>query len=473
MKKRIVSIFLSLIICSTVVLQPKIVKADPMTNILGGGVLFLLLTTALTHAGYQIEDGDSANYIYNFFFKKYGISEQELEAIAEKNGANMLSWEDFQKKLTTPIDSNYPSLKDVFYKKVTSAGVKVGVKCGTALKQAIDQLVEDLPTSTIENLGSLSSVSVQSLPFTLQNCYFPSVSKAESSTSPVLTSDYIKIKIIPLDATTPAEVALKIDTAFNSEKLTSGLGKIRTVIMPSGVTEFSIYNMNRSFGWDDVTACYFDSSTNTFRRSVIANIVRPDNDAYDRKYSFTLDSTVNCSISSLEICDSLWEIPFDEGSKSLYRDNEAVWETLGEIETTLDGIIDLPLTDSYPQSVGLEFPLDKEYTDTWEQDRTDVDIKTKDEVETEEQELENTENIEVPMDGIYENSGKLTDKFPFCIPWDVAKCVEGFKRSADPKVSFKIPFPYVGDFDINIDLSDYETPLTILTFIYLSVNIFM
>ena len=165
MKKRIVSIFLSLIICSTVVLQPKIVKADPMTNILGGGVLFLLLTTALTHAGYQIEDGDSANYIYNFFFKKYGISEQELEAIAEKNGANMLSWEDFQKKLTTPIDSNYPSLKDVFYKKVTSAGVKVGVKCGTALKQAIDQLVEDLPTSTIENLGSLSSVSVQSLVF--------------------------------------------------------------------------------------------------------------------------------------------------------------------------------------------------------------------------------------------------------------------------------------------------------------------
>ena len=104
MKKRIVSIFLSLIICSTVVLQPKIVKADPMTNILGGGVLFLLLTTALTHAGYQIEDGDSANYIYNFFFKKYGISEQELEAIAEKNGANMLSWEDFQKKLTTPIE---------------------------------------------------------------------------------------------------------------------------------------------------------------------------------------------------------------------------------------------------------------------------------------------------------------------------------------------------------------------------------
>lgn len=463
MKKRIISIFLSLIICSTVVLQPKIVKADSMTNILGGGVLFLLLTTALTHAGYQIEDGDSANYIYNFFFKKYGISEEELEDIAEKNGANMLSWEDFQEKLTTPIDSNYPSLKDVFYKKVTSAGVKVGVKCGTALKQAIDQLVQDLPDTTIEDLGTLTPVTLQSLPFTLDTCYFPTVSSEKGHT--FATSDYIKIKVSPKDVEKTTEVNLIFNTAFNNEHYATSLGIKRAIILPVGVTEFTIYNTNEDgHVWDNIVASYFNISSQSFYKRSICNIVRPSNPNYDRKYSFTIDSTYNCNITSFEICDSLWEIPFNEGSKALYNDNEAIWETLGQIETTLDGITDLPLTDSYPHSVGLEFPLDKEYTDTWEQDRTDVDIKTKDEVKTEEEEFEDSEGIEIPMDGIYDNSSKLTDKFPFCIPFDIAKCINGFQRSSDPVVNFTIPFPYVDNFNVHIDLSDYETPLSILRF---------
>lgn len=464
MKNRIIAIFLSLIICITVILQPKTVKANPVVFV--GGGLFVLLMTALAHAGYTVENQDSANYIYDFFFKKW-LSDEDLEEIKEldlESQANAKEfWDGIAEKLTTPLDSKYPSLKGVFDYKVTSAGAKIVANCTPALKQAIDQLVQDLPSETIKDLGSLSSVPVQSLPFTLNNCYFPSVPKAESFSSPFLTSDFIKIKVKPVDISSGSTVYVKFDTAFNEDKYATSLGKILSANVPAGVTEFSFYLQNRAYGWDDITFSFYDDSTKTTYDYIRANIVRPDNPSYDRKYSFTIDSVKNCTIESLEICDSLWEIPFNEGSKALYRDNEAIWEQMGSIEAKLDDVISQPLTDSYPQSIGMTFPLTQEVADTYVQEKDEIDIKSKDEVK--EEETQTPVVPEVPIDSITDNSSKLTDKFPFCIPFDLVRSVQSFKDNTNTKIEFDVPIPYSNDpLHFCLDFEQFEVVVIIFRF---------
>lgn len=471
MKNKIISVILSITIVLSAILQPVVVRANPVVYV--GGGLFALLMTALAHAGYTVENQDSANYIYNFFFKKW-LSDEDLEEIKEldlESQANAKKfWKGIAEKLTTPLDSKYPSLKGVFEYKVTSAGAKIVANCTPALKQAIDQLVEDLPTSTIENIGSLSSVPVQSLPFTLKNCYFPSVSKAESFSSPFLTSDFIKIKVKPVDDSSNSIVYFKFDTAFNEDKYATGLGKILSANVPAGVTEFSFYLQNRAYEWDDITFSFYYDSTKTTYDYNIANILRPDNPSYDRKYSFTIDSVENCTIESLEICDSLWEIPFNEGSKALYRDNEAIWEQMGSIEAKLDDVISQPLTDSYPQSIGMTFPLTQEVADTYVQEKDEIDIKSKDEVKEEESNVPVVP--EIPIDGITDNSSKLTDKFPFCIPFDLVRSVQSFKDTSNTKIEFDVPIPYSNDpLHFCLDFQKFEVVVIIFRFFSLLIFI--
>lgn len=457
MKNKIISVLLSITIVLSTILQPIVVRANPVVYV--GGGLFALLMTALAHAGYTVENQDSANYIYDFFFKKW-LSDEDLKEIGLEGQSNAKEfWDGIAEKLTTPLDSKYPSLKGVFEYKVASVGAKIVANCTPALKQAIDQLVQDLPDNTLVDLGSLSSVPVQSLPFTLNNCYFPTLEKAKDGYS-LKTTPYIKIKVNRTSV--DCIVRIKFDTKFNNEDYSTSLGQIISIGLPSGTDEFSIYNSNRGRDYDNINEIHWDSNLSSNAIFTIANAVRSDNSNYDRNYSFTIDSVVGGTINSLEICDSLWEIPFNEGSKALYRDNEAIWEQMGSIEAKLDDVISQPLTDSYPQSIGMTFPLTQEVADTYVQEKDEIDIKSKDEVEEEESNVPVTPEVE--MGGIYENSGKLTDKFPFCIPFDIAKCITGFSRTGNPVVKFSIPFPYVKSFDVNIDLSDYETPLSILRF---------
>lgn len=454
MKNKIISVVLSITIVVSAILQPVVVRANPVVY-LGGG-LFTLLITALAHAGYTVENQDSANYIYNFFFKKW-LSDEDLKEIGLEGQSNAKEfWEGIEKKLTTPLDSKYPSLKGVFEYKITSSSAKLVANCTPALKQAINQLVQDLPSGTLVDLGSLSSVPIHELPFSISNCYFPSIRKAEEGER-IKTSPYIKIKVSPFDVTKTTEIKLKFNTSFDNEYYATSLGTIRTIILEPGITSFNIYNQNIGSNWDDIIVDSYSSSN-----TCICTIVRPDNPNYSNKYNFTLDSTVNCTITSLEIVDNLWEIPFDEGSKALYNDNKAIWEQMGSIEAKLDDVISQPLTDSYSQSIGMTFPLTQDVADTYVQEKDEIDIKSKDEVMEEESNIPVTPEIE--MDGIYDNSSKLTDKFPFCIPFDIGRCICEFSRTGNPVVKFSIPFPYVGSFDINIDLSDYETPLSVLRF---------
>lgn len=455
LKNKIISVLLSVVIFTTIIIQPFTAKADGGIYVASG--LFTLLMTTLAYSGYQIQSNDAAQYINEAFYGKYLGKDGycTYEEFKEECSANDKEFKEFWTK-KFPVE-----LKDAIDYKMSSSGVKFFIKSVPAMKAHIKELTDSLPASTLINLGSLSSVAVPSLPFTLNNCYFPTLDKAEDYSHPTKTTPYIKIKVNRTSDV--CTVRIKFDTKFNNEYYSSSLGQIISIGLPAGTDEFSIYNSNQGGNYDKINEQHWDSSRSHFDIFTIAEIVRPDNSNYSRDYSFTIDSTVGCTIDSLEICDSLWEIPFVDSSESL-KERSGIWDNLGTIETTMDSDLDLPLDDSYSRSIGLDFPLDYTGVEAWENERDDVDIKTIDEVKEEEQEREDVENIELHMDGIYENSGKLTDKFPFCIPWDVAKCVEGFKRSADPKVNFKIPFPYVGSFNVNFDLSDYETPLSILRF---------
>ena len=80
MKNKIISVVLSITIVVSAILQPVVVRANPVVY-LGGG-LFALLMTALAHCGYTVENQDSANYVYDFFFKKW-LSDEDLKEMGK------------------------------------------------------------------------------------------------------------------------------------------------------------------------------------------------------------------------------------------------------------------------------------------------------------------------------------------------------------------------------------------------------
>lgn len=459
MKNKIISVVLSITIVLSTILQPVVVRANPVVY-LGGG-LFAILMTALAHAGYTVENQDSANYIYNFFFKKW-LSDEDLKNMGLEGQSNAKEfWQGIEEKLTTPLDEKYPSLKGVFEYKVTSSGAKLVANATSALKEAIDQLIKDLPEGTVTQLGTLTSYPISNtLPFTAKNCFFPTVSKSVDGTIN-RTTEFIHIKILPKDIKTMTTIYFIMNTHSSTMNNYADFGRVVPLSLPAGVTDVSFCLSNNNARDVDYLHYYYEYKGRV-DDTVFANIYRPNSDGYTNKFSFTFDHLSNCTIASFDVCDSLWEIPFNEGSKALYRDNEAIWEQMGSIEAKLDDVISQPLTDSYPQSIGMTFPLTQEVADTYVQEKDEIDIKSKDEVKEEESNIPVTPEVE--MDGIYENSGKLTDKFPFCIPFDIAKCINGFSRTGNPVVQFTIPFPYVEKFTIHIDLSDYETPLAILRF---------
>lgn len=452
MKNRIIAIFLSLIICITVILQPKTVKANPVVY-LGGG-LFTLLMTALAHAGYTVENQDSANYIYNFFFKKW-LSDEDLKEIGLEGQADAKEfWDGIAEKLTTPLDSSYPSLKDVFQYKVTSSGAKIVANCTPALKQAIDQLVEDLPSETLVDLGSLTNVPVQKLPFTLDNCYLPSIKKADEGKINT-TSPFIRFKIKQLDKSNISQIDIKFDSPMAGLNHSTGLGMIKEITIPNNFKYdyIDIVLNNESYNWDNII---------TSVNGTICNVPRPDSNGYSNRYKFTINSIYNLEIVEFSICDSLWEIPFNEGSKALYNDNEAIWEQMGSIEAKLDDVISQPLTDSYPNSIGMTFPLTQEVADTYVQEKDEIDIKSKEQVE---EETQTPVVPEVPIDGITDNSSKLTDKFPFCIPFDLVKSVQSFKDTTNTKIEFDVPIPYSNDpLHFCLDFEQFEVVVIIFRF---------
>ena len=445
MKNKIISVLLGITIVLSTILQPIVVRANPVVYV-GGGTLFLLLTTALAHAGYQIEDESSANYIYNFFFKKYGITDEELKAIAEDNNATMISWDDFQKKLCNPIDSNYPSLKDVFYKKTTNVGTKIGVKCGNAFKKALDRLVEDAPGISVKEFAPCDVVTpITSFPVNLQMS-FPIFQLEEDD-----TTQHVSSPMFYVDVQNPTSVPITVYLTIDDKKCSINVPANTSDRIMFVSWAYNVISTSKNY------ACL--TFKNDFALSTSFSYLPTDYTVHNLSLSISRTGLI---FGDLYSSVGLIDIPFNEGSKATYNDNKAIWETLGSIETTLDGLVDMPLTDvdSYADSLGLTFPLDKTAVDTWEQTREDVEIKTQEEVKEE----TNVITPEITLDGIYDNSGKLTDKFPFCIPFDIAKCITGFSRTGNPVVKFSIPFPYVENFDINIDLSDYETPLTILRF---------
>lgn len=80
-------------------------------------------------------------------------------------------------------------------------------------------------------------------------------------------------------------------------------------------------------------------------------------------------------------------------------------------------------------------------------------------------------------DGMNQVSSIITQKFPFCIPFDIVHCFKVFQSEAVAPV-WKIPFSVHNDlinidYDIVIDLSDWERPVEVLRFCILISFIFM
>lgn len=80
-------------------------------------------------------------------------------------------------------------------------------------------------------------------------------------------------------------------------------------------------------------------------------------------------------------------------------------------------------------------------------------------------------------DGMNQVSSIITQKFPFCIPFDIVHCFKVFQSEAVAPV-WKIPFSIHNDlinidYDIVIDLSDWERPVEVLRFCILISFIFM
>ena len=79
-------------------------------------------------------------------------------------------------------------------------------------------------------------------------------------------------------------------------------------------------------------------------------------------------------------------------------------------------------------------------------------------------------------DGTYQISQIVTDKFPFCVPFDLVGCFRVLQAPATPPV-WRIPFVVDNNFvqiheEIVIDLSDWERPAAVIRFFVLLMFIF-
>ena len=79
-------------------------------------------------------------------------------------------------------------------------------------------------------------------------------------------------------------------------------------------------------------------------------------------------------------------------------------------------------------------------------------------------------------DGTYQISQIVTDKFPFCVPFDLVGCFRVLQAPAAPPV-WRIPFVVDNSFiqiheEIIIDLSDWERPAAVIRFLVLLMFIF-
>lgn len=431
MRKRIIALLLAFIMCITVILQPKEVKAEA---VLSSMLLYGLGAGLLASAGYICSDKEATaevvegfwNYVTpktdydGVFLKTFGyLSEKELLKISQEN-----QWDLKIKEMSTNKER------------------KIRTTIGDSFKEKVDEYIDSLPdkveipahTDWVQNPSGLAKCSWPSIYYPKDTlfCRF-------SVTSP----GYIRVGI--------SEWGVSNTLFVETGDYTLETDSIKRHFIRNSTGSIIDY-----FGWTGSSSINYD-------------------DDYDYKpitYGLSPSDYQNnpCTLGNVDfwtyvpetVTDNEYKVPFNTPV------NQQAWDDTGAIDIPYTPSLDKPYSpenvNTWEQEVPIEYPYVRDIAN--EVDIPWVETLTEEQVIEQEQELpqEGVEDIILPMTPIYDSSGKLTDKFPFCIPFDVVKCIEGFNRSSDSKVSFKIPFPYVGDFDINIDLSDYETPLSILRF---------
>lgn len=437
MKKRIIALFLSLIICITVVLQPKEAKAEA---ILGSMLLYTLGAGLLGTVGYVCSDKESTAEVveglWDFvtpntdyegtFLNVFGhLSEKELLKISAEN-----EWD-----LQIEEMSNNKERK-------------IRTKIGDSFKEKINEYVDSLPdTVYVDAYSKWETNPVLLKTCELPSCYYPA------------NTLYARFNV-----TVAGEVRLGVSNG--------GWGSYNTLSLDVGsytlsTTSNKRHELRTSSGSFITSYCWTSSLYENY----------PDSDAY-KMTCYGLASTFGSTAVIENIEFNVYHpaethsndhlVPF--GSPS----NEVAWENTGAIDIPYTPSLDQPyspdVVNTWEQEVPVEYPFVNDIAN--EVDIPWVETLTEDQVVEQEQELpqEGVEDIILPMTPIYESSGKLTDKFPFCIPFDLVKSVQSFSSTTNTKIEFDVPIVQY-PLHFCLDFSEFEVIVVIFRFFSLLIFI--
>lgn len=430
MKNRIIALLLAFIMCITVILQPKEVKAEA---VLGSMLLYGLGAGLLASAGYIFSDKEAtAEVVEGFwdyvtpktdydgvFLKTFGhLSEKELLKISQEN-----QWDLKIKEMSTNKER------------------KIRTTIGDSFKDKVDEYINSLP----DKVEVPAHTGWVQNPKGLENCDWPSCYYPGNVT-------YCKFSI-----TTAGTIRLGVSNG--------GWGSYNTLSLDVGDYTLSTTNNKRH---ELRTANGTFITAYAWTSSIYENY--PDSDAYKMTcYGLTAPFGSTAEFGYIDFWTYVPETTTDNEYKVPFNTpvNQQAWDDTGAIDIPYTPSLDKPYSpenvNAWEQEVPIEYPYVRDIAN--EVDIPWVETLTEEQVMEQEQEVpqEGVEDIILPMTPIYESSGKLTDKFPFCIPFDLVRSVQSFSSTTNTKIEFDVPIVQY-PLHFCLDFSDYEVLVIIFRF---------
>lgn len=404
MKKRIISVILSLVVCSTTIIQPFTVKASVGAGVIGG----MLLEGGGAGLGASVIA--AGPYVLAFAAVGVGVgvvyhNREEIQSSlvacynwAKKKGKNLLDY--------FSTDSNGSVI-------INPEGLDI-IR-GYMKEYKID-------SSTLDTIGHIGDFS-----------YSAGTISSPSSTVikfPIEGSDCIIFKIH----------ANNNSLASNAPSVSISIGD-KSEILYIGSNAFFRGEVDYycAFSYDDSVSFYSGGTSYDTLKEKLSK---------DSPFS-TQPICSDFSIDILQQWDSAGSICVDR----LLGDDIGSYDNVNDDVTFLNPSLtaDEALSVSMPTDLTWDSVIEVSYDDT-----KDFEISNTTEIPP-------SDNPSIPIDGFTDNGGKLTDKFPFCIPFDLARSVQSFNDTVNTKIEFDVPIPYCS-FHFSLDFKDFEVLVSIFRF---------